>query len=139
MAHLQTNQTDNGSLETHWLKLAQAVDSIRSNLPDSKIVLSATIAPNWDVFGDGAPGVSFSKEAKREYVTVVKGYLENTVKFAKSQHIPLADAYHTSLDSNGNGKLTYINDGDHIHYSDAGRELFAQKVTDAILVNRLLE
>lgn len=131
--------SDNGELDQHWLKLSQAVDTVRNNLPDSKIVIAATIAPNWDVFGDGAPGISFSQQDKRERVTRIKSYLENTVKFAQSQHLPIADAYHASLDGNGNGRINLINAGDHIHYSDSGRALFAQKVADSILANRLLE
>ena len=69
----------------------------------------------------------------------IKKYIESTIAFAKSQNIPLADAYHPSLDNTGNGKLTYINGGDHIHYSDAGRSLFSRIIADTILSNKLLE
>jgi lysophospholipase L1-like esterase len=130
---------DEGAMDKHWLAMAEAVSVIRANLPDAKIVIAATIAPNWDVFGDGAPGVSFSPQAKREHVAVVKRYLENAVRFAQSQGLPLANAYHPSLQADGNGKIGYINGGDHIHYSDAGRELFGRKVADAIVNNKLLE
>jgi lysophospholipase L1-like esterase len=127
------------AIDKHWLSLATAVDRIHTNIPKAKIVIGATIAPNWNVFGDGAPGISFSAQDKRQRVEIIKSYLENAVKFAKSQKLPLADAYHASLDSSGNGKISYINAGDHIHYSDSGRSLFAQKITGAITANRLLE
>ncbi len=130
---------DEGAMDKYWLALSRAVDTIRSNLPEARIVIAATIAPNWDAFGDGAPGVSFSDQAKREHVTVVKRYLENTVRFAQSQGLPLADAYHPSLQADGNGKLQYINGGDHIHYSDSGRDLFGRTVTQSIVANKLLE
>lgn len=129
----------NDALTTHWLRLAAIVDTIRQQLPETKIVIAATIAPNWDVFGDGAPGISFSPEGKRTKVEEIKKYIENTIGFAKSQAIPLADAYHPSLDTNGNGKLGYINGGDHIHYSDSGRTLFSQTVANTIIGNKLLE
>ena len=129
---------DTGALNKHWLSLATIVDIIRSSLPGTKILIAATIAPNRDVFGDGAPGLSFSSEDKVKRTENIKRYLENTVKFARGEHIPLADVYHASLDGNGNGKLQYINGGDHIHYSDAGRALFAQKVSEAIASNNLL-
>ena len=122
----------NGGVDRHWLALARAVDTIRANIPNAKIIIAASIAPNSTVFCDGAPGLAFSVQDKIERTTIIKQYLDSTVKFAQSQHLPLADAYHASLDGNGEGKLMYINSGDHIHYSDAGRALFAQKVLSAL-------
>lgn len=129
----------NEALTRHWLKLADIVDTIRRELPETKIVIAATIAPNWDTFGDGAPFISMSPEGKRTKVEEIKKYIENTIAFAKSQGIPLADAYHPSLDVSGNGKLAFINAGDHIHYSESGRTLFSQTIAGAIITNRLLE
>ena len=129
----------NEALTRHWLKLADIVDTIRRELPETKIMFAATIAPNWDVFGDGAPGISFSAQGKLDKVTEIKKYIENTAAFAKSQGFPLADAYHSSMDAKGNGKLSFINAGDHIHYSDSGRAFFSQTVAAAIISNRLLE
>ncbi len=123
---------DEGAIDHHWMSLAKVVDTLRAQIPGVKIVIAATIAPNATVFGDGAPGLSFDPIAKQEKVTVIKKYLENAIKFAQSQKLPLADAYHASLSGDGNGKLTYINGGDHIHYSDAGRALMAQKIATAI-------
>jgi lysophospholipase L1-like esterase len=119
--------------------LAKAVDTIRANLPHAKIIIAATIAPNATRFGDGAPGLSFSILDKWQRVTTIKKYLENAVRFAQSQHLPLADAYHASLLSDGNGNLVYINSGDHIHYSDKGRALMAGQIAGAIVKNKLLE
>jgi hypothetical protein len=130
---------DVSGVDRHWMALAHAVDTIHRNIPGAKIIIAATITPNSTVFGDGAAGIAFSREDKIQRTTVIKQYLDSTVKFAASQHLPLADAYHASLTANGDGNLTYINGGDHIHYSDAGRALFAQKVADVISANHLLE
>lgn len=130
---------DTGALERHWLQLAAIVDMIESRLPATKIIIAATIAPNSQMFGDGAAGLAFSAQDKQERTQVIKGYLDSTVKFAQSQGLPLADAFHPSLMENGDGNVLYINGGDHIHYSDAGRDLFAQKVAEAITSNKLLE
>lgn len=127
------------ALTTHWLRLAAIVDTIRQQLPGTKIVIAATIAPNWDLFGDGAPGLSFSPEGKHTKVAEIKRYIESTIAFAKSQNLPLADAYHPTLDRNGNGIPAYINGGDHIHYSDKGRAFMAQTIADTLIRNRLLE
>jgi len=130
---------DEGAIDKHWLALGKAVSTLQSALPNVRIVIGATIAPNASVFGDGASGLSFDPIAKSQKVTVIKKYLENAVNFAKSQGLPLADAYHPSLDGSGNGKIAYINPGDHIHYSDAGRNFFSQKIAGAIINNKLLE
>jgi len=129
----------NDALTTHWLRLAAMVDTIHRELPETKIVIAATIAPNWDVFGDGAPFINFSPEGKRTKVEEIKKYIENAIAFAKSQGLPLVDAYNPTLDATGNGKLQYINGGDHIHYSDSGRALFSQTVANTIISKRLLE
>lgn len=130
---------ETGAIDAHWIKLAEIVTSIKANLPSSKIIIAVTIAPNSKTFGDGAAGLAFSSQDKQERTTVIKRYLESTIRFAASEHIPLADLYHSSLDSSNDGKLLYINGGDHIHYSEAGRSLFAEKVTNTILSNHMLE
>ena len=131
--------TGQGAIDHHWLELARAVDVIKSNLPNAKVVIAATIAPNSTRFGDGAPGLAFSSEDKQKRTTNIKQYIETAIKFAKSEHIPLADAYDASLDGSDDGKLAYINSGDHIHYSDAGRTLMGSKIAGAIVGNKLLE
>ncbi len=130
---------DAGALDRHWLQLAAIVDSLKANLPGVRIVIAATIAPNSTVFGDGAPGLSFAIDDKIKRTTTIKQYLDSTVKFAKSQKLPLADVFHASIDAAGNGKLQYINGGDHIHYSDAGRMLFAQIVANTLTSSGLIK
>lgn len=128
-----------GALDQHWLSLAYLVDAIGANIPDSRIVIAATIAPNSKLFGNGAPGIAFSAADKLERTQTIKRYLENATRFAHSERLPLADAYHPSLDQEGDGKLLYINPGDHLHYSDLGRQLFARTVVGTIVTNKLLE
>lgn len=130
---------ETGALDQHWLSLAYIVDILKANIPETKIVIAATIAPNTDVFGENAPGLAFDPEDKRRRSATIQTYLENTIRFAQSQQLPIADVYHSSLDSHGNGKLQYINPGDHIHYSDAGRQLFARIVAETIVNHKLLE
>lgn len=129
---------DRDTINDHWLKLVEAVNLIKQQLPQTKIVITSTIAPNAQTFGNGA-GLAFSGRDKESRVAVIKSYLENAIRFAKSQKLPFADAFHPSLDSNGNGKLSYINPVDNIHYSAAGRQFFSQKIAEAITTNRLLE
>lgn len=130
---------DKGAIDLHWLKLSQAVDLIKKQLPKAKVIIAATIAPDAKTFGNGAPGVDFGPIDKWQRVNVIKKYLENTVRFAQSQKLPLVDAFNPSLDASGNGKEVFINQGDHIHYSDAGRQFFSQKIAETIANNHLLE
>lgn len=129
---------DEGALDKHWLSMATAADTIRQQLPQAKIVFAATVAPNARLFGDGAPGLSFSAEDKQKRVSNIKRYIESTVKFATSQKYPLADAYHPSLQADGNGNPSYINPGDHIHPSDEGKRLFAREVVRTLVKHDLL-
>lgn len=131
--------SDAGALDKHWLQLAAIINTLKKNIPGVKIIIAATIAPNSLVFADGAPGISLSIADKLSRTNTIKQYLDSTVKFAISQRLPLADAYHASLDVFGNGRLAYISPTDHIHYSEAGRVLFAQKLADAIVGDKLLE
>lgn len=130
---------DEGALDRHWLALAQTIDTLKTHVPDARIIIAATIAPNATVFGDGAKDTWFSPVDKYERVGTIKKYLESTTRFAQSQNLPLADAYHPSLGSDGNGKVDYINAGDHIHYSPAGRAFFAKILTGTIVNNKILE
>lgn len=120
---------EEGALDNHWLQMAKIVDALKSRVPNVKIVIAATVAPDPSTFGDGAPLLSFSAEDKQRRTATIKQYLENAIKFATSQHLPLADAYTPSLAA----AARYINPADHIHPSEEGKQLFAQKVTEVIL------
>jgi lysophospholipase L1-like esterase len=130
---------DTGALDKHWLALAAAVDSVKKTIPGAQIVIATTVAPDEKRFGDGAAGLAFSAAEKERQARNIRSYLESTIKFAQGQNLPLADAYTDSLDQNGNGREEYINSGDHIHTSEAGRKYFAQKVTEALMAHKLLE
>jgi hypothetical protein len=83
--------------------------------------------------------LAFTPVDKQKHVTIIKSYLESTIKFAYSQKLPLVDAYTDSLMPDGNGKLEYINPGDHIHTSVAGRKYFAKKVADTLFSAKVME
>lgn len=130
---------DETALTRHWLAMAKAVDSVRTNLPDAKLLLASTITPNSKTFGDGAPSISYTEIEKHEQVVTIKAFLDNTVRFARSEKIPLANAYNPSVMRDGDGNWTYISRSDHIHYSTKGRLFFADTIFEAIRDNKLLE
>lgn len=127
------------ALTRHWLSMAAIVDRIKDHLPEAKILLASTITPNAKTFGDGAPGISYTDIEKHEQVVAIKAFLDNTVRFARSEDIPLANAYNPSTMRDGNGNGLYISPVDHIHYSTKGRLFFVDTLFDAIIDQKLLE
>jgi hypothetical protein len=124
-------------LDRQWLTVAKIIETIKINSPKTKIILAATIAPNTKTFGDGK--LNWPKQLKWDGATVTKGYLQNIVNFATSERYPLADAYHPSMNAEGDGDEKYINQGDHIHPSSEGALFFSQKILETIKQNNLIE
>ncbi|RJR15315.1 SGNH/GDSL hydrolase family protein [Candidatus Microgenomates bacterium] len=124
------NHWDNtkSDLDRQWLTLAKMVDTIKARNPAIKIVIAATISPYCPTYTDGSADLPV--ERKFVECEAVKAYLQNAIHFANSQNLPLVDAYHASLlgDGQENGNPKYINEGDHIHPSEAGKRLFGEKL-----------
>ncbi len=123
-------------IDRHWLTIAKMINAIKAVSPQTKIVLTATIAPNANVFGDGV--LNWDADGKLTKTNTIKKYLENIINFATSEGYPLADTYHASLGSDGNGLLQYMS-GDHLHPSGPGGRLFSQKIADTIWRNHLVD
>ena len=117
-------------LNRQWMTIAKIIDTIRANSPDTKIILASTIAPNSEIYGDGA--LNWSAVGKWQATQVTKAYLQNMINFATSQNYPLADAYNPSIGPDGNGLVKYINGGDNLHPSGDGGYLFSQKIIEAM-------
>lgn len=128
-----------GLLDSHWLALAKITDTVRAVSPETKIVIAATISPNSDAFGDGAEGLSFSPEERIRKTDLIKSLLINAGRFAESQNLLFADAFHPSLDGKNDGNPQLINADDHIHYSPQGADFFRNILADTIISHHLLE
>lgn len=123
--------------DRHWLNLGAIVSTIKAKLPNTKIVLHTTIAPNAIVFANGIPGMNFSAVEKLEKTQTIKYYLERTITYAQSQGIILADAYTPSL-VGPNGDKLYIDKVDNLHPSTDGKDLIANIIAKTIYDNRLI-
>ena len=130
-------ENSQSGLDRQWLALAKIIETIKSR-SQAKIVLAAAIGPDENTLCDGIDGINLPPDQKREKAQTIRAYLQNLINFATSQNYPLADAYHSSLDSNGNSRPIYINAGDHLHPSGPGGELLAKKIAEAIFKNNLL-
>jgi len=125
-------------IDKQWQNLSTITATIKQKLPQTKIVLTATIAPNSIVFGNGAKDLHLSSLDKIEKTKTIKLYLQNLVNFATSQNYPLANAYSQSL-FNGDGLTDFINPSDHIHTSEYGAEFFSDTIAKAIFDNKLID
>lgn len=132
--HWNNTLTD---LNRQWLTLAKMIDTIKSQ-SQAKIILAAVIAPDQNTLCDGIEGINLISQQKWEKAQTIKAYLQNVINFSQSQNLPLADAYHASLDKNGNGKAVYVNAGDHLHPSAAGHTLLSEKIAEAIFRYNLI-
>jgi len=121
-----------GSMEVshHRQILKEIVSSIF--IEKKKVVILATIAPNSKVFAKGTEEINFTDETRAQATDKIKEVLEETTKFAQEENLPLADAYHSSLDQNGEGKVVYIDEADHLHPSSLGHRLVGQKIANTI-------
>lgn len=125
--HWGNTQSD---LDRQWLTITKIIDTVKRHNPQIQIVLASTLAPHCPTYTDGS--ANLPPERKYAQCATVKNYLQNVVNFATSQNYPLANVYHASLKGK-DGDPKYINQGDHIHPSDEGKKLFAQKVAEAIV------
>lgn len=124
--------------DKQWLNLGAIISKINQFLPQAKIVLAATIAPNSVTFANNAPNINYTALEKVERTSTIKLYLQNLISFANSQGFPVADAYHPSLVGN-DGNQSYINAADNIHPSTAGGQLFCNSIAKTIGDNGLIE
>jgi|GEM_PF-1855881 len=121
-------------LDRQWLTLSKIIDTIKNN-SSAKIVFLSTIAPNSDVYGQGIKDITWSDQERRENSETVKAYLENHIKFAQSEIIPIIDVYHQTIGQNNEGEITYINHGDFLHPSPEGHKFVASQITKWLLGN----
>ena len=97
--------------------LSSAIRLIKEKNPKAKIVFVATIAPSKTKYGFST--VKLSSEKRAEWAKERMVYIENHIKFAKENEIPLINIYEKSLQG-GTGNLLYISDKDYIHPSPTG-------------------
>ncbi len=102
------------------------------NQTTAKILLLVTIAPNSEKFGMGPRGVNWDHQTARQHAQEIRLYLENALNFARTQQIPVVDAYSDSI-VKGEGNLEYINEGDYIHPSDKGKQYIAGKISEKLI------
>ena len=123
-------------LDTQWQTLSQMVN--KAAAAGAKVMILATIAPSRTQFGQGPGGISWTRDEAWQQAELINKYLANAVRLSNTLKVPVVDAYHVSLLSDGEGNPVFINSNDHIHPSVAGHQfvagLIAQKIFDLDLI-----
>lgn len=125
-----------GGLDRQTKALDNLIALVSSQLPKTKIVLAATIAPNSVVYSNGT-SAPFNALQKIEQSNTIRAYLQNLVNFATKNKLPLANAYHPSLIGN-NGFEELIESKSHIHPSVLGTEFFCDTLAKTIFDQKLI-
>lgn len=120
----------------HQEILNQIISTLQSKLPNSKLVILATIAPNPNLFAKGV--YDFDSPTRLEKTQTIGKYLQRTVSYAQSNNLPLANVYQPSL-VNEIGDPLYIDSIDHIHPSSQGKELIGNILAKTIFDNHLID
>jgi len=123
--------------DKHWLNLGAITTKIKQSLPNTKILLTSTIAPSSVIFGNGS-GTSFSALEKLQKTKTINLYLQNLINFSKSQNFPLADAYTPSL-KNQDGNPIFVNKDDGIHPSSLGAQFFQDILFESLQKYKFIE
>lgn len=117
--------------------LGQIIQEVKKS--GAQPIFLATIGPNSETFAQGAPGILWDQNQRKITAQEIRLFLDNALSLEKTLNIPTVDAYHPSLDKNGNGKQIFISPNDNIHPSQAGIELVSDLVTQKLKELSLVE
>jgi hypothetical protein len=120
-----------GELNKHWSLLAEMVSKLEQE-SSAQIMVLATIAPNRNWFGQGENGINWDRQTSWKHAERINKYLVNSIRFAGSAGLPLINVYEQTLSAAGEGDLSYINQGDHIHQNEAGNKLISSLTAEKI-------
>jgi hypothetical protein len=123
-------------IDKQWLQLGAITTEIKNQLPNTKIIIATTIAPNSIEFAKDS-GYNFTAIEKIEKTKTIKLYLQNAINFANSQNFYLANTYNLSLNPQQEGYQELINSADNIHPSSLGQQLFCDSIAKTIFDNKL--
>lgn len=116
-------------LSRHNEVMDQAREMIKQRQPWAKIILMATIAPHNSRYAEGVANLTTEERIKWAKERAL--YIENHVKYAKDNKIPLINIYEKSHDD-------YIETNDFIHPSPTGIHFISREIADFIFQKRIL-
>jgi hypothetical protein len=124
-----------GGLEKQNEVLEIVVLELIKKQPETVIAFMTPIAPNKTSFAKNVYDLSSAERLL--WVEERVAYINNHIKFAKDNNIPLIDVYEKSLTDNGDGDVKYINPDDNIHPSNEGIDLMAKTIAQFIFEHQI--
>lgn len=114
--------------------LDQIVSTIKSEIPQAKIIFISTIAPSRYHYAEYT--VDLTPEKRAAWADERIAYIKNHMNYAKSHNIPLIDIYSESLNSDGELNLDYVLSTDYIHPSPNGIYLISDEIAKFLYENK---
>lgn len=102
----------------------------------SHIVFIATIGPDIKTYAQGA--ANLTSEQRKEWVAERRAYIENHIRYAEKNGIPLINIYEQSQDISKNPKAGYVETQTNIHPSETGAKFINESIVEFIFNNSLL-
>lgn len=124
------NPFPNHDKNRHWSTLSQLVADAKNS--GAEVYLLAEIGPLKNAFGRGQHGINWPEDLAKAHVDHIIEQLENAVYLAKSQNIPLINAYEASKIDFRYGNRVYVNADDGIHPSVEGHVLMANLIANSL-------
>lgn len=116
--------------EKHLLILTNLVNEAKKTGAD--IYLLAEIAPIKVGFGKGPGGINWPEDMAAKHTANIIEQLENAVSIAKSQGVPLINAYFESQVDGKWGNPNYVSSNDGIHPSVLGHTFTADLIATTL-------
>lgn len=116
-------------LQRHGEIMDQAREMIKQRQPWARIVLFATIAPHSYRYAEGV--ANLTTDERINWAKERASYIENHIKYAKDNKIPLINIYEKSHDD-------YVDTNDFIHPSPTGIRFISKEIAEFIFQKRIL-
>lgn len=133
LSHIQPLELALAEYDRH---LSDFLIAITQNMPNTRIIFAATVAPNHQTFARKVSNLS--PQDSQIQATERQAYLEHFISYAGEHGIPIINIYKNTLDDKKSGLAKYINPDDNIHPSFAGIELISRTMADFIYDQRTL-
>lgn len=127
--------TEKEGLAKHMRILDESIKRIIKAKPESVVAIMTPIAPSKSLFAKGV--YDLSTEQRISWANERVSYVEEVIKYARENEIPLINVYEKSLTPDGGGNLRYINPDDYIHPSQEGVDLMGKTIAEFIFSNKI--
>jgi hypothetical protein len=117
--------------------LEKALQILKAENPEAKIVFIATLAPSRVKYAEGS--VNLTPEQRKQWVEERISYIKNHIKFAQDNKIPIINVFDASLGLDGDVDIKYINPDGFIHPSFEGVSFINRQIGEFLYESKILD